>query len=94
MNKKELIDAIYENVDQSVSKQDISTVVSSVFNTIEETVASGEKITLVGFGSFERRDRVERQGRNPRTGEVLIIPAISVPAFSAGKTFKGLVAAE
>ena len=53
-----------------------------------ETVSEGEKVTLIGFGSFEPRDRKARDGRNPKTGEVIKIPATTVPAFSAGKAFK------
>jgi DNA-binding protein HU-beta len=56
-------------------------------------VAEGDKVTLVGFGSFERRDRKEREGRNPKTGDVMVIPATKVPAFTAGKAFKSKVAA-
>jgi DNA-binding protein HU-beta len=57
-----------------------------------EAVSDGDKVTLVGFGSFERRDRKEREGRNPKTGEKMSIPATKVPAFSAGKLFKEKVA--
>jgi len=55
-------------------------------------VSQGEKVTLVGFGSFEPRDRKEREGRNPKTGDTMVIPATRVPAFSAGKLFKEQVA--
>ena len=57
-----------------------------------EAVANGDKVTLVGFGSFERRERSEREGRNPKTNEPMTIPAIRVPGFSAGKAFKEKVA--
>ena len=57
-----------------------------------QAVSDGDKVTLVGFGSFERRDRKEREGRNPKTGEKMSIPATKVPAFSAGKLFKEKVA--
>lgn len=57
-----------------------------------EAVSKGEKVSLVGFGNFEPRQRKEREGRNPKTGETLMIPATTVPAFSAGKGFKELVA--
>jgi DNA-binding protein HU-beta len=59
---------------------------------IMEAVVAGEKVTLVGFGSFERRERSAREGRNPQTGETLQIAATKVPAFSAGKLFKERVA--
>jgi DNA-binding protein HU-beta len=57
-----------------------------------EAVAAGDKVTLVGFGSFEARERAAREGRNPQTGKTLQIPATTVPGFSAGKQFKDLVA--
>ena len=91
MNKKELVDAIYSDLNETISKKDITTVVSSVFDTVEETVANGEKVTIVGFGTFEKRERKERTGHNPKTGEKLEISAKSVPVFSAGKNFKELV---
>jgi DNA-binding protein HU-beta len=56
-----------------------------------EAVSEGDKVTLVGFGSFEARARKEREGRNPKTNEKMIIPATKVPAFSAGKLFKDKV---
>lgn len=55
-------------------------------------ICNGDKVTLVGFGSFERRDRSQREGRNPKTNEPMTIPATIVPAFSAGKQFKEKVA--
>lgn len=57
-----------------------------------EAVSSDDKVTLVGFGSFEARDRKAREGRNPKTGDKMVIPATKVPAFSAGKLFKEKVA--
>ena len=57
-----------------------------------EAVSEGDKVTLVGFGSFERRHRKEREGRNPKTGDKMVIPETEVPAFSAGKLFKDRVA--
>jgi DNA-binding protein HU-beta len=90
MNKGELIDAITEKT--NVTKKEADAVLSAAIETIVETVASGEKITVVGFGSFEKRDRQAREGRNPRTGETMTIAATSVPAFSAGKLFKEKVA--
>jgi DNA-binding protein HU-beta len=90
MNKGELIEAIAEKA--NVAKKEADAVLSAAIETIVETVASGEKITVVGFGSFEKRDRQAREGRNPRTGESMTIAATSVPAFSAGKSFKEKVA--
>ncbi|WP_439648882.1 HU family DNA-binding protein [Leptolyngbya ohadii] len=65
---------------------------SLLTESIMEVIAGGEKVTLVGFGTFEARQRQEREGRNPKTGESMTIPASTVPAFSAGKLFKETVA--
>ncbi|MBX2864695.1 MAG: HU family DNA-binding protein [Leptolyngbyaceae cyanobacterium MAG.088] len=86
MNKGELIDAIASSTE--LPKNVIDNVVSATIDTLMETVSDGEKVTLIGFGSFEPRDRKARDGRNPKTGEVIKIPATTVPAFSAGKAFK------
>ncbi|MBD2464671.1 HU family DNA-binding protein [Oscillatoria sp. FACHB-1407] len=86
MNKGELIDAIAEKA--SVSKKDADRILTAALETIQEAVSSGEKVTLVGFGTFEPRERSAREGRNPKTGETMTIPATRVPAFSAGKLFK------
>ncbi len=91
MNKGELVDAIASKA--SLTKKDAEAVLSHALDTIMETVASGDKVTLVGFGTFEKRDRQARDGRNPSTGETLKIPATTVPAFSAGKAFKEKVSA-
>jgi DNA-binding protein HU-beta len=90
MNKAELVDAISEKA--GVTKKEADAVLSAVIETIVESVADGEKVALVGFGSFEKRHRKEREGRNPKTGEAMTIAATSVPAFSAGKSFKEKVA--
>lgn len=91
MNKGELITTVAAKA--GVSKKEADTIVSAAIDTIMEAVADGEKVTFVGFGSFEPRDRKEREGRNPKTGETMTIPATTVPAFSAGKGFKEAVAA-
>ncbi len=90
MNKGELVDAIAEKAD--VSKKEADAVLTAIVDSIVEAVSAGEKVTLVGFGSFEPRDRQAREGRNPKTGETMQIPATRVPAFSAGKQFKDKVA--
>jgi DNA-binding protein HU-beta len=90
MNKGELVDAIA--VKANVTKKEADAVLSATIETIVEAVASGDKVTLVGFGSFEKRDRAQREGRNPKTGETMTIAATSVPGFSAGKLFKEKVA--
>jgi DNA-binding protein HU-beta len=90
MNKGELVDRISQKA--TVTKKQADAVLSAAVETIMEAVSEGDKVTLVGFGSFERRDRKEREGRNPKTGEKMSIPATKVPAFSAGKLFKEKVA--
>ena len=90
MNKGELIDAVAAKAE--VSKKDADAIVTAMVEAIMEAVASGDKVSLVGFGSFEPRDRQAREGRNPKTGETLKIAATTVPGFSAGKGFKQLVA--
>ncbi|MEH1950387.1 MAG: HU family DNA-binding protein [Nostoc sp.] len=76
----------------NITKKQADEVISAFLSVVIEAVANGEKITLVGFGSFERRERSEREGRNPKTNEPMTIPATKVPAFSAGKQFKEKVA--
>lgn len=90
MNKGELVHAIAERT--SVTKKEADAVITAAIECIMEAVAEGEKVTLVGFGSFESRERKEREGRNPKTNEKMVIPATKVPAFSAGKLFKDKVA--
>ena len=91
MNKGELVDAVAEKA--NVTKKQAEAIVTATFETIQEKVASGDKVTLVGFGSFEARERQAREGRNPKTGDRMQIPASKVPAFSAGKLFKEKVSA-
>jgi len=90
MNKGELVDAIADKA--GVTKKEADAVLTAVLETIQESVAEGNKVTLVGFGTFEARQRQSREGRNPKTGEVMTIPATTVPVFSAGKLFKEKVA--
>ncbi|MDK8210705.1 HU family DNA-binding protein, partial [Bacillus subtilis] len=74
-----------------LTKQDAKKAVDSLFETISTTLAKGEKVQLVGLGTFEVRERSERTGRNPQTGEEMTIPATKVPGFKAGKEFKEAV---
>ena len=90
MNKEELVRTIA--IKTAISQKEASEILSTMIEAIMEAVASGEKVVIVGFGTFEPRDRKERQGRNPQTGEPILIPATRVPAFSAGKLFKDKVA--
>ena len=89
MNKTELITAVAEKA--GMSKKDADAAVSTVLDTIVNTVAAGEKVQLVGFGTFEPRTRCAKTGKNPRTGETISIPASKIPAFKAGKAFKDTV---
>ncbi|MCW5318159.1 DNA-binding protein [Nostoc sp. KVJ3] len=90
MNKGELVDAVAAKT--NITKKQADEVISAFLSVVTEAVANGDKVTLIGFGSFERRDRSEREGRNPKTNEPMTIPATKVPAFSAGKQFKEKVA--
>lgn len=90
MNKGELVDAVADKA--SVTKKQVDAVLNAVLEVIMEAVSSGDKVTLVGFGSFESRERKAREGRNPKTNEKMEIPATRVPAFSAGKLFREKVA--
>lgn len=90
MNKGELVEVIAQKT--NVSKKDTDAILTAMLEEIMTAVADGSKVTLVGFGSFEPRDRSSREGRNPRTGETMTISATRVPAFAAGKAFKDKVA--
>ncbi|MCM1982807.1 HU family DNA-binding protein [Lyngbya confervoides BDU141951] len=90
MNKGELVDKIAEKA--NVTKKQADQVLTAALDSIVDAVSSGEKVTLVGFGAFEPRERKAREGRNPKTGDKMQIPATTVPAFSAGKLFKEKVA--
>ena len=89
MNKTELVAQVAEQVE--MSKKDVEKLVNVLFGTIEDALKEGEKVQLVGFGTFEVRDRKARKGRNPQTGDEIEIPATRVPAFKAGKTLKDAV---
>lgn len=89
MNKEELVQEISKKA--NVTQKEAVEVLNALIDTVQKTVAKGKKVTLVGFGTFERRDRAARTGRNPQTGKELKIPATKVPAFSAGKRFKTVV---
>ena len=89
MNKAELINAVAEKAD--VSKKDAEAVISATLETITATLKEGDKVQLVGFGSFEVKKRAARMGRNPKTKESIEIPASVVPVFKAGKALKDSV---
>lgn len=89
MNKAELINAVAEKT--GLSKKDTEAVVSASIEVITASLAEGEKVQLVGFGSFEVKSRAARIGRNPRTKEEIKIPASKLPVFKAGKALKDTV---
>lgn len=89
MNKSELIDAIATAAD--ISKASASRALDAVIDSITDTLKSGDKVSLVGFGTFEVKERAARTGRNPKTGEEITIAASRVPSFKAGKSLKDAV---
>ena len=86
MNKAELIQAVAAKAE--IDKKTADKAVAAVIDSITEALASGDKVQLIGFGSFEVRERAEKQARNPKTGEVVTAPACKVPAFKAGSPLK------
>ena len=89
MNKNELINAVAERA--NITKKDAEIAVSATFEAITDALCEGEKIQLVGFGSFEVKKREARVGRNPKTKETIEIPATKVPVFKAGRILKDAV---
>ncbi len=89
MNKAELVAMVAEK--SGLTKKDSERAVSAVFESIEDSLVRGDKVSLVGFGTFERRMRGARKGRNPQTGADVEIPAAKVPVFKAGKALKDRV---
>ncbi|ANZ94472.1 MULTISPECIES: HU family DNA-binding protein [Brochothrix] len=88
-NKTDLVNSVAEATE--LSKKDATKAVEAVFASIQETLAKGDKVQLIGFGNFEVRDRAARKGRNPQTGKEIQIPASKVPAFKPGKALKDAV---
>ena len=89
MNKSELIDSVAKSTGES--KRAVSNTIEATISTIQKQVKSGNKVTIPGFGTFERRARSARTARNPRTGEPIKVKASKVPAFKAGAGFKSYV---
>ena len=89
MNREELVKEIAKST--KLSQKSVSEVLSATVESMQNTVKKGDKVTLVGFGTFESRRRAARNGRNPQTGKEIKIAAKTVPVFSAGKKFKELV---
>ena len=90
MNKTELIAEIAEKA--GLAKKDAEKAVNAMMDVVSDAMAAGEKVQLVGFGSFETKKREARVGRNPKTKEAIEIPASCVPVFKAGKALKDKVA--
>ncbi|MBT8895190.1 HU family DNA-binding protein [Lactobacillus delbrueckii subsp. bulgaricus] len=89
MNKTELVSVVSEKTE--FSKKESAQIVDALFASIEEALAKGEKVQLIGFGTFEVRERAARKGRNPQTGAEIEISASKVPAFKPGKALKDAV---
>lgn len=90
MTKTELISTVAYKTD--LTKKDAEQTVNAVIECIQEALASGDKVVLTGFGSFEVRQRAARTGHNPRSGEPIEIPEVNAPIFKAGKSLKDAVA--
>ncbi|WP_340612401.1 HU family DNA-binding protein [Ammonifex degensii] len=89
MNKSDLVAQVAEKAE--MTKKDAEKAVTAVFDAIAEALARGDKVQLVGFGTFEVRERAARKGRNPQTGAEIEIAACKVPVFRAGKALKAAV---
>ncbi len=88
MNKTELVNAVAA---AGFTKKDADKAVAAVFGAIEDALKKGDKVQLIGFGTFEVRERAAKEGRNPQTGEKIKIAAAKVPAFKAGAALKDAV---
>lgn len=89
MNKAEFIEKLAKKID--FTKSDTETVIDAAFELITKSVSKGEDIKFVGFGTFDRSERKARNGRNPKTGDKILIPKARVPRFRPGKDFKDKV---
>ena len=89
MNKTDLVTHVASKA--GMTKKDAEQVINAFFTVVEDALKGGDKVQLIGFGTFEARDRQARKGRNPQTGAEINIPATRVPAFKAGKALKDAV---
>ena len=89
MNKQDLIKRVAQKA--NVTEKDATAAVNGLLDSVQEALANGEKVQIVGFGTFETRERSARSGRNPQTGETIQVAAATVPAFKAGKDLKAAV---
>lgn len=90
MNKTELVSSVAEKA--GISKTAAAAAVDAVFSSITDAMASGDKVTLIGFGTFEAKQRNEHTAKNPQTGEKIVIQAKKVPVFKAGSVLKKVIA--
>ena len=90
MNKENLVKEITNKID-GATKKDVMLVVDTMVDVIKDTVSSGDKVSLYGFGTFEVVERAARTGRNPKTSEEILIPARKAPKFKAAPAFKDAV---
>ena len=86
MNKTDLVNVVADAT--KLAKKDVDAVIAATFNAITEALKAGDKVQLIGFGTFEVKETAEREGRNPKTGETIKIAAAKKPAFSASKVLK------
>lgn len=89
MNKSELVASVAEQA--GLTKKDAEKAVNAIFASVQDALVKGEKVQIIGFGTFEVRTRAARKGRNPQTGKPLNIPASNNPVFKAGKALKDAV---
>ncbi len=89
MNKTELVAAMAEKA--NLTKKDAEALLNAFIETVGDAMKADDKIVLTGFGTFEKRTRAAREGRNPQTGEIVKIEACNVPSFKAGKSLKDMV---
>lgn len=92
MNKTELIGAVAQKA--GLTKKDTEKAINSFIDVVQETLAEGDTVAILGFGTFSARDRAAREGRNPRTGEPIQIPASRVPVFRPGRGLRDAVKTE
>lgn len=89
MNKTELVAAVATKAE--ISKKDADKAVAAVIDAVTDALKAGDKVQLIGFGTFEVRERAAKEARNPKTGETISVPATKVPAFKAGAALKAAV---
>jgi len=91
MNKSDLVKKVADKTE--LSHKDASSSVNAVLDAVKDALAAGDKVTLVGFGTFGVKNRMERKGKHPRTGKSIVIPAKAVPYFSSGKELRDAASA-